>query len=136
MSNLHIDSSDIPGRIIALQAPIAFNAVNNAAGQTLTAAQVLGGIIDRSGATAVSDTFPTAALLVAAFPGVSVGETRILRIRNRNTGTLTLVAGAGNTLEGTTTIATVSTREYAVRFTAVAAGAEAVTYSGLSVTLV
>lgn len=136
MSNIYIDPSDIPGRIKDLQGQVAFNAVDNAAGQTLTAAQVMGGIIDRSGATAVSDTFPTAALLVAANRGVSAGEVRKLLIRNRNSGTLTLVAGSGNTLEGTTTIATVSTREYAVRFTNVTPGAEAVTYSGICTSLV
>lgn len=133
MTNTHIDASDIPGRIAALQNTTKFNAVSNAAGVTLTAAQVLGGVLDRDGAVTVSDTTPTAAALVAAYPGVSVGDAKQLKIRNRNTGTLTLLAGAGVTLEGTTTIPTVNTRTYLVRFTNVTPGAEAVTLSGIAV---
>jgi hypothetical protein len=106
-------------------------AVANAAGQTLTAAAVVGGTILRSGAAAVSDTLPTAALLVAALPNVAAGTTIELVIRNNNSGTLTLVAGSGITLEGTTTIATANARKYAVRFINVTAGSEAVTVSGL-----
>lgn len=133
MTNSYIDPSDIPARIASLQGTQKFNTLANAAGQTLTAAQLLGGVLDRSGAVTVSDTTPTAAALVAAYPGVSVGDCRQLKIRNRNTGTLTLLAGAGVTLEGTTTIPTVNTRTYSVRFTNVTPGAAAVTLSGISV---
>lgn len=136
-----IDPSDIPGAIISLQktadrnAAIAavWNALNNAAGQTLTTAQLLGRYLDRSGAAGVSDTTPTAAQLVAAIPNVAVGDVYELVVRNRNTGTLTLVAGTGVTLEGTTTIPTVNTRRYAIRFTNVTVGTEAVTISGIMV---
>lgn len=133
MANTNIDSSDVPAAIMALQVGVKFNALANAAGQTLTAAQMLGTFLDRSGAAGVSDTTPTAALLVAAMKGVSVGDAKPLRIRNRNTGTLTIVAGAGVTLEGTTTIPTVNTREYAIRVTNATPGAEAVTISGMFV---
>lgn len=139
MVNTAIDSSDISGALRNLQNgtyPAATNAVANAAGVTWTAAQVLGGTILRSGAAAVSDTTPTAAALVAAFVGVSVGATRLLRVRNGNSGLLTILAGAGVTLEGTTTVTNAFTREYAVRFTNVTVGAEAVTLSGLLVAAV
>lgn len=131
--NSRVDASDVGGRIQDIQNAVTkkWNALANAAGQTLTAAQVLGGYLDRSGAAGVSDTTPTAAQLVAAATAPAVGDVLELRIRNRNTGTLTLVAGTNVTLEGTTTIATVNTRVYAVRFTNVTKGSEAVTISGL-----
>jgi hypothetical protein len=133
----YVDPSDISAVIrnnssASDKTKIAFSAVANVAGVTWTAAQALSGIIDRSGAATVSDTTPTAAQLVAAFSGgASVGDVVLLRVRNRNTGTLTVVAGTGVTLEGTTTVVTVNTRKYAVRFTNVTVGSEAVTLSGL-----
>lgn len=134
MVNTYLDDSDVSGAIKNLQSgtyPASTVAISNAAGVTWTAAQTLGGTILRSGAAAVSDTTPTAAALVALFTGVSAGATRLLRVRNNNSGTLTIVAGSGVTLEGTTTIAAANTREYAIRFTAVASGSEAVTLSGM-----
>ena len=133
MTNTYIDPSDISARISTLQGTPKFNTLANAAGQTLTAAQILGGTLDRSGAVTVSDTLPTAAALVAARPGVSAGNVVELKIRNRNTGTLTILTGAGVTLEGTTTIPTVNTRNYAIRVTNATPGAEAVTISGIGV---
>lgn len=144
-TKLYLDNSDIQAAVRALQAGAdkgtvskpAFTAIANAAGVTWTAAQALSGIIARSGAAGVSDTTPTAALLVAAFAALNVagalavGDVVTLRVRNNNTGTLTLVAGSGVTLEGTTTIPTVNFREYLIRFTNVTVGAEAVTVSGL-----
>lgn len=130
-----IDSGDTGSVIRNIEKAItkAWNAINNAAGQTLTAAQMVGGFLDRSGAVTVSDTTPSAAAIVAAAPNVAVGDIIELRVRNRNTGTLTLIAGAGVTLEGTTTIPTVNTRLYAINFTNVTPGSEAVTISGLMV---
>lgn len=133
MAYSYLDDSDMQAVIARLQQTTKFNALSNAAGQTLTATQMLQGILDRAGAVTVSDTTATAAALVAAVKGVSVGDVRILRIRNRNTGTLTILAGSGVTLEGTTTIPTVNTRVYAIRFTNVTVGAEAVTLSGIQV---
>jgi hypothetical protein len=141
LKKTYLDSSDMSAAIAALAGAedkrtvkqAAWNALANAAGQTLTAAQLLAGYLDRSGAAGVSDATPTAAALVALFAGCAVGDVVTLRIRNRNTGTLTLTAGVGVTLEGTTTIPTVNTREYAIRFTNVTVGAEAVTISGVFV---
>ena len=114
----------------------ASSAIVNAAGVTYTAAQVISRFLIRSGAAAVSDTLPTAALLLAAMANPIVGSGFILEIVNNNTGTLTLVAGAGNTLAGNTTIATVSIRRYLVTVTNATLGAEAVTYQGLGTSLV
>lgn len=132
----YIDASDMPAAVAALQRASdkrvsGVVALANAAGQTLTAAQMLGSVLLRSGAAGVTDTTLTAAQLVAALPGVAVGDTAAWQVRNNNTGTLTIGAGAGVTLEGTTTIPTVNFREYRIRFTNVTAGAEAVTISGL-----
>jgi hypothetical protein len=109
----------------------ADSALANASGQTLTVAQLLGGTLDRSGAAGVSDTTPTAAAIVAAIPGCEVGTSRYLCIINRNTGTLTILAGSNVTLAGTTTIATVNSRWYLIRVTNV--GTPAVTMRGLMV---
>lgn len=135
-----IDASDEAGRIkdLAKQANKELvlandvvTAVANAAGVTLTVAGLTSSIILRSGAAGVSDLTPTAAALVAAVPNVAVGDCFDLVIRNTNTGTLTLVAGTGVTLEGTTTVAQDYARRYQVRFTNVTSGAQAVTISGI-----
>lgn len=145
-TNTSLDDSDVVGAIKKLQSASdraavskpAFIPIVNAAGVVLTAAQVLGGVIARSGAAVVSDTLPTAALLVAAFAAASaagappaVGDVVTLRLRNNNSGILTLLVGTGITLEGTTTVTNAFCREFLIRFTNVTAGAEAVTVSGL-----
>lgn len=104
-------------------------AVANAAGVTLTVAQLFGGYITRSGAAAVSDTFPTAAAIVAAIDQCEVGDSFEFGIINTNSGTLTLVAGAGITLAGTTTAATNTVRRYLATVTNVST--PAVTIRGL-----
>lgn len=106
--------------------------INNAAGVTLTAAQLLGGYITRSGAVAVSDTTPTAAQIVAAIPGCEVGTSREIKIVSANSGLLTIAAGSGVTLAGTTTVAATFTRTYLVRVTNATAASEAVTILGVS----
>lgn len=129
--NTNLDSSDVVGAIRTLQKGAkSVQTETHNTGRTLSTAQMLGGFLLRSGAAAVSDTTPTAAALVAAVPNVQIGDVFELKIRNKNTGTLTLVAGSGVTLEGTTTVAQDYCRSYLIRFTAVADGAEAVTLSG------
>lgn len=144
-----IDESDLPAAIRLLENEAAvilqgagnmLVAIANASGVTWTAAQMLSDVILRSGAGAVSDTTATAALLRAAILALGLTpDTAMvfpLKVRNTNTGTLTIVAGTGVTLEGTTTIATVSTRDYLLRFTNVTLGSEAVTLSGVGTYLV
>lgn len=95
--------------------------ISNAAGQNITAAQILGGYIERDGAAGVSDALPTAAAVLALLPGMEVNDCRLLIIRNANTGTLTLTAGASFTIVGTATIATVTTAVYMMRKTSATA---------------
>ena len=92
---------------------------------TLTYAQVLGGLIFHDTSSgAVTDTFPTAALLVPQIEGAEVGSTVRLIIRNTSVGagTITLAAGTGGTLSGTTAstaIAYLTQTEYLIRVTAI-----------------
>lgn len=75
------------------------------AGVTLTYAEILGGIIlHDTSSGAVNDTLPTAALLIPQIEGVEVGSTVRFFIRNTSVGagTLTLLAGTGGTITGTT----------------------------------
>lgn len=116
------DGSDIFGVVDALTRDMnlaAFERVNisNAAGQNITAAQILAGYIERDGAAGVSDVLPTAAAFLALVPGMEVNDCRLLIIRNANTGTLTLTAGTNFTIVGTATIATVTTAIYMLRKT-------------------
>jgi hypothetical protein len=97
---------------------------------TLTAAQILGGLIlrDPNGAGR-TDTLPTAALLVAAIPGCQVGSSFQFDIRNTADAaeTITIAAGSGGTVSGTATIAQNNTKRFLVRITAIAAGSETYT---------
>jgi hypothetical protein len=111
----------------------SFQTLANAAGQTLTVAQSVNAILLRSGAAAVTDTTPTAAAIVAALANPGNNDTFRLTIINTNTGTLTIGAGTGVTLAGTTTIPTVNTREYVGVITNATKGSEAVTLRGVMV---
>lgn len=114
-----VDAAALMGDVLKDAALSSFTAatINNAAGQNLTTAQVLGGMILRSGAVAVTDTLPTAAELIAAMGTPPDNTSRLLVIRNANTGTLTLGTAAGTTITGTATIATVTTAVYVVQKT-------------------
>jgi len=101
-------------------------AIANAAGVTLTAAQIYGGVISRSAAASVTDTTDTAANIIAAIPGAVVGTVIDLTIQNSNSGVLTIGAGAGVTLSGTTQVSPGFAREYFAIVTNVAAPAVAI----------
>lgn len=114
----------------AFQFPEA--SLNDAAGQTLTVPQFLAAVLLRSGPVgAFSDTTPTAEQIVAAIPKADIGSNRLTLIRNGGGGTMTLLAGSGVTLQGTTTIAAGNARFYLLTVTAKTAGAEAVNVRGL-----
>lgn len=107
-------------------------ALNNAAGQTLTAAQFLAGILLRTGpAGAFSDTTPTAVQIIAAIVQADINTNRLVMLSNGGGGLMTLLAGSGVTLQGNTTIAAGYARFYLVTVTAKAAGSEAVNIRGL-----
>jgi hypothetical protein len=130
-----LDSQGVMGAInnILTNFATTFQTLANAAGQTLTVPQTVNAVLLRSGAAAVTDTTPTAAAIVAAIPNVGANDVFHLAIVNTNSGTLTIGAGAGVTLAGTTTIPTVNTRRYIGVVTNPTAGAEAVTLRGVMV---
>jgi predicted RecA/RadA family phage recombinase len=101
--------------------------------QTYTAADMLGGIIvrDPNGASR-SDVLPTAALLVAAIPGVQVGDVVTTLITNGADAaeTITIGAGAGGAFDANQTAASRiigqnSSKIVKVRITNIGAGTEA-----------
>jgi hypothetical protein len=105
---------------------------------TLTAAQLLGGFIIIDTQDAQSATLPTAALLCEAIPGVTgtaqpTGACGFrFQIRNSGDSTLTIVAGTGGTLSGTSTVVTVEVKEFLIVITNSAPGSETYTcYDGL-----
>ena len=104
--------------------------ITTAGAATYTAAQVLGGLIlrDPSGASR-SDVTPTAALIIAAIPGASAGDSFEFIVRNDADAaeTITVTAGTDVTLSGTMTIA----QTYAKRFRCVVTAATTVTIYSL-----
>lgn len=75
--------------------------------QTLTAAQLLGGFIDRDpNGGARTDTLPTAALMIAALNQGGVGNAIEFTVKNSADAaeTITIAAGTGGTEKGTMTI--------------------------------
>lgn len=107
--------------------PVA-SAVTATAGTTLTAAQITSGLISRSGPTAAfTDTTDTATNIIAAINNMAAGDGFDLSIQNTTAYALTLAAGTGVTLAGTTTVGATSTRRYRVTMT----GAGAVTLTGV-----
>jgi len=92
---------------------------------TLTPAQILAGLILRDTSSgAVSDDLPTAALLVPQIEAAAVGTTIRFMIRNisAGAGTLTLSAGTGGTLTGTSATSAIPylhQEEYLLEVTAI-----------------
>ena len=87
---------------------------------TATAAAVVGGILNRTGSPggAVTETTPTALLIIAALPTtISYNGTYQFKFRyinNALTQTVTWTAGTGVTVTGTATIATSTWRDFLV----------------------
>ncbi len=98
--------------------------------ETYTAGAILNVMIlrDPNGASR-SDVLPTAALLVAALPGATIGTTIPVWIRNDADAaeTITITAGTGGTVTGggTMTIAQSAAKLLWIRLTAVQPGSEA-----------
>jgi hypothetical protein len=95
---------------------------------TLTAAQLLGGMINSAPAGAITLTLPTAANLVAGVKGAQVGDSFDVTLENTSGGanTITLAAG-GATLRGGTAVAQNKSALLRVLITNVGSGTEAYT---------
>lgn len=83
---------------------------------SLSVAQVLAGVIARTGPNAAgfTDTLPSVDSILAAVPTLSKGDNFNLVVRNTSNQTGTIAAGTGMTLTGTATIATNKAREFMV----------------------
>lgn len=111
---------------------ISLSTVTNAG--TLTAAQCLAGLVFHAG-TGGALTTPTAAQLVAAMPGCTVGTAFIMNVRTTSASTSTLTAGTGVTLSGTAATATLNSKAWMVVVTVNLIGSEAVTMYSLGTTV-
>lgn len=112
-------------------AALAYNAVTSD-DPTLTAAQMVNGIVNVSGQTTAQDvTTAAAAALVALIPNVQIGSSFEFTLRNAHTssGAVTVVAGAGVTLALTTAVPISKTQIYRGIVTAI--DTPAVTLYGL-----
>lgn len=113
----------------------AFTTVNSSAtALTATAAAVVGGILNRTGAPGggVTETTPSAAQIVAALqestPEDGTFQYRFRYINNALGQTTTWTAGSGVTVTGTATIATNAWRDFLVT---VENGGTAVTFTNI-----
>lgn len=87
---------------------------------TLTAAELLAGMIEGTPGAARDYTTDTAANIVAAISGAQVGSSFSFYINNKDAGNaITLVAGDGVTLDGTLTVAAGAVRHFIATVTAV-----------------
>lgn len=117
--------ADLPGSRAAA-------AVTTAGADTILAADMLGGVILRSGPTAAyGDTFDTAANIVAAIPGAEAGMGFEFTIVNQVAYDNTLAAGTGITLDGVTLLTASKARRYLATITDAGSGTEAVTITGI-----
>ena len=100
-------------------------AVTNTA--TITAAQLITGILDGTPTAGATYTLPTAALLVAGIYNVQVGSSFFFVVNNKagDAYTITVAAGSGGTADGTLTVAQNVIRLFLVIITNVTSSSEA-----------
>jgi hypothetical protein len=105
--------------------------ISTASGVTLTAAQIVEGLITRTGAGPYTDTTPTAALIVAAIPGAEVGSSFEFIVTNGMRGALTISGGTGVTISSAEAVIPAGySREFIARVTNATTSSEAVTITG------
>lgn len=108
--------------------------ITTAGAVTYTAAQFLAGLIlrDPNGADR-TDVSPTAAQLIAAMPGATIGQSFQFDLVNTADAseTITMSGGTGVTIAGTTTVAQNNGKRWIVYITNAAKGSEAVTVRSL-----
>ena len=100
---------------------------------TLTAAQVLSGLISDTISAPSAATLPTPASIVTAIPGAKVGTSFDLVIRNSALSAIaiTLTANGSSTISGTATIAQNNAKTFRAVVTGVTPGAESVIFYSL-----
>lgn len=94
---------------------------------TLTAAEMINGVVKEGGTPGAHNvTTPTAALIVAAIPNCQIGSTFDFYLMNGSDNTATMLAGTNVTLIGTTAVPTAKSQVYKGIVTAVATPAVSV----------
>ncbi len=100
--------------------------------RTLTAAEILGGLLVINCDDAQTATLPTATLLNKAVPAAAVGATVYFDLINTGDTTVTIAVGTGGTLltnsNSTSTVATVvakASKRFAIRITGVTQNGDA-----------
>jgi len=90
--------------------------------ETITAAELLGGLIDGTPTGAATYTLPTAALMAAALNQIGIGNAIEFTVKNSAAGAHTITVAAGNdgTAKGTMTIAQNNTKRFLLIMTAAA----------------
>lgn len=125
--------STVDGAIVTkgMYPPVAKFADSTAGPTTLTAAQLLGGILYRTGPGAgYADTTPTAAQIIAAMDNPQIGDSFIFIHVNGVAYACTFTAGTGVTLAGTVNNAASKVRMYLCTVTNVATPAVLITGIG------
>jgi len=90
--------------------------------ETITAAELLGGLIDGTPTGNATYTLPTAALMAAALNQIGIGNAIEFTVKNSAAGAHTITVAAGNdgTAKGTMTIAQNNTKRFLLIMTAAA----------------
>ena len=112
----------IGGSVVVNPGPVA--TVTMSSTKTLTAAEVLVGLIPANCTDTCTTTLPTAALLNAAIPGVAVGNWIEFTFINFGDSTITLAVGTGITakvIDSATAVLTTATN-YSNRYMLVCTG--------------
>lgn len=89
------------------QEPIVNNTITTltTGNKTLTAAQLLGGIVEHNATGVSTDTTDTGANLDSAIPTATVGDTFECQLINTGSAAITLAGGTGVTIKGNTAVA-------------------------------
>lgn len=110
-----------------LVTPTAFTLTTGGGARTLTAAEVLGGLLIVNCDDAQTATLPTATLLAAAMPGAAVGQAFDLDVINVGDTTLTIAVGTGGSLvvgnskSSVATIVANASKRFTIRLTGLTA---------------
>ena len=104
------------GNLTEVQIDVQNTPTSKAAAATLTAAELTGGIVQYTGATAPL-TLPTVADLEAVVSSAKNNSSFDVNFINTGAGTLTIAVGTGWTLVGTVTSATLTSAAWRARKT-------------------
>lgn len=86
--------------------------------QTITVGAIIGGLYTRSGTnTNRTDTTAIATDILAALPGMDVGDTHLFMVGNLTANSLVIAGGTGVTASGNLTVLTLTTKFFMLQKT-------------------